>query len=85
MKYIWVKIIEGLDESIFVKKPPRNNRSPSAPNFTFSETNGKKQKENYQKFWKDKCVWKGMYIYQQWSKIKISEKPSSLQTSSLMS
>ena len=46
---------------------------------------GKKQKENYQKFGKDKCVWKGMYIYQQWSKIKISEKPSSLQTSSLMS
>ena len=39
-----------------LKKPPRNNRSPSAPNFTFSETNGKKQKENYQKFWKDKCV-----------------------------
>ena len=26
------------------------------PNCTFSETNGKKQKENYQKFWKDKCV-----------------------------
>ena len=56
MEYILVNIIEGLDEFIFVQKPPRNNRSPSAPNFTFSETNGKKQKENYQKFRKDKCV-----------------------------
>ena len=62
MKYIWVKLSENIDEFLFVKKPPRNNRSPSAPNFTFSETNGKKQKENYQKFWMDKCVWKGMYI-----------------------
>ena len=63
MKYIWVKLSENIDEFLFVKKPPRNNRSPSAPNFTFSETNGKKTKRKLSKILEGQvCLKRYVYI-----------------------